>query len=132
MAGKRGKKSKKESSGSTPRRGMRRSIRYEAVEELPSDRQQSRGPAAPPTIHLRKISAEEALDRLAVQLRGFARQGVGEVLVIHGKGQNSAQGISVLGPLARQWCDDNPAVVSSWREAPSYWGGAGAIVVVLN
>jgi len=132
MAGKRGKKPKNESSGNPPRRGMRRSIRYDAVEDSPDSRQPSRGPEAPPAIHLRKISAEEALDRLAVQLPGFARQGVGEVLVIHGKGHNSAQGISVLGPLVRQWCDDNPAVVSSWREAPSYWGGSGAIVVTLN
>ncbi len=132
MGSKRGKKPKKESSGSSPRRGMRRSIRYEAVEELPDSKKPSRGPEAPPTIHLRKISAEEALDRLAIQLRGYARQGIGEVLVVHGKGQNSDQGISVLGPLARQWCDDNPAMVSSWREAPAYWGGSGAIVVVLN
>ena len=132
MGSKRGKKPKKESNRSTPRRGMRRSIRYEAVEELPDSRRPSRGPEAPPTIHLRKISAEEALDRLAVQLRAYARQGVGEVLVVHGKGQNSARGISVLGPLTRQWCDDNPDLVSSWREAPAHWGGSGAIVVVLN
>ncbi len=62
MGSKRSKKPKKESTGSTPRRGKRRSIRYEAVEELPDAKRPSRGPEAPPAIHLRKISAEEALD----------------------------------------------------------------------
>ncbi len=132
MAGKRRKKPKKESGGSTPRRGMRRSIRYDTIEDSPDEPKPSRGPAAPPTIHLRKISAEEALDRLSIQLRGYARQGISEVLVIHGKGLNSTQGVSILGPLARQWCDDNPAIVSNWREAPLHWGGSGAIVVILN
>lgn len=78
------------------------------------------------------ISADDALGRLAFQLPAFSRQGIKEVLVVHGKGQNSAGGISVLGPLVRQWCNDNTSLVKSWREAPNYWGGSGAIVVILN
>ena len=117
--------------GSRPKRGLRRSIRYEAVEELPEDRGPIRDPEAPPSIHLRKLKAEEALARLDFQLRAFAAKGQHEVLVIHGKGSNSPGGVSVLGPLVRQWCDDHPAVVASWRIAPSKWGGEGAIVVQL-
>jgi len=38
----------------------------------------------------------------------------------------------VLGPIVRDWCDEHPALVLSWREAPPKWGGAGAIVVTLQ
>lgn len=133
MGRKGGRKRKVDSSRETPsRRGKRRSIRYDAVQEDPHPKRPSRGPEAPPTIHLRKISAAEALDRLAAQLLAFSRQGQREVLVVHGKGQNSVGGVAVIGPLARQWCDDHPDLVKSWREAPRHWGGSGAIVVVLN
>ena len=86
----------------------------------------------PPEITVRKLTAAEALDRLEFQTRSYARQGKSEVLVVHGKGQNSPGGISVLGPLVRKWCDENPHLIESWSEAPRKWGGAGAIVVVLK
>ncbi len=124
-------KTKSQGTGAGPRRGKRRSIRYEAEEFFPEDRKPVRDDA-PPAIHLRKLTLAEALDRLEAQLRAFAGQGRREVLVIHGKGQGSAGGISVLGPEVRNWCDRNPALVSSWREAPLHWGGSGAIVVVLQ
>ena len=117
--------------GDGPRRGKRRSIRYEAEEQWPEDRKPVQNDA-PPSIHLRKLTVDEALERLETQLRAYAGQGRREVLVIHGKGQGSAGGISVLGPEVRQWCGKHPALVSSWREAPPHWGGHGAIVVVLN
>lgn len=126
------KKRPASSSGGSPRRGLRRSIRYEAVEEFPEDRAPARDPQAPPSIHLRLLKAEEALERLEFQLRAYAAKGQREVLVIHGKGSNSAGGVSVLGPLVRKWCDDHPGVVQSWRIAPSSWGGEGAIVVLLT
>jgi len=132
MASKGGKKPKSPKRVNSPRRGKHRSIRHEAFEESPEQRNQSRHPEEPPKIHLRLISADEALGRLASQLPGYSRQGIKEVLVVHGKGQKSIRGVSVLGPLVRQWCDDNPSLVKSWREAPSYWGGSGAIVVNLN
>ena len=117
--------------GDDPRRGKRRSIRYEAEEQWPEDRKPVRDDA-PPSVHLRKLTVDEALERLETQLRAYAGQGRREVLVIHGKGQGSTGGISVLGPEVRQWCDRHPALVSSWREAPPHWGGSGAIVVDLN
>ncbi len=124
-------KTKSQGTGGSPRRGKRRSIRYEAEERLPEDRKPVRDDA-PPSVHLRKLTIDEAFMRLEAQLRAFAGQGRREVLVIHGKGQGSAGGISVLGPEVRAWCDKHPALVSSWREAPPRWGGSGAIVVVLN
>ena len=124
-------KSKPDGAGGGPRRGKRRSIRYEAEEMFPEDRKPVREDA-PPSIHLRKLTVDEALERLETQLRGFAGQGRREVLVVHGKGQGSIGGISVLGPEVRNWCDRNPVLVSSWREAPPRWGGSGAIVVVLK
>lgn len=132
MSRKGGKKPKSEKKASSPRRGKHRTIRHEAYEEYPEERKQQAHPEEPPKIHLRMISADEAIGRLTTQLPGYARQGIKEILVVHGKGHNSIRGISVLGPLVRQWCDDNPVVVKSWREAPSYWGGSGAIVVILN
>ena len=96
----------------------------------PAERQAAR--QLPPAILVRKLQAVEALERLEFQLRSYARQGQQEVLVVHGKGQNSPGGVSVLGPLVRQWCDEAPHLVESWREAPLKWGGSGAIVVVLK
>lgn len=131
------KKGKKVSSADgAPRRGKRRSIRYEAEEKWPEDREaerkQVRKLGAPPEILLRKLTVTEALDRLATQLKAYARQGQKEILVVHGRGQNSPGGMSVLGPEVRLWCDDHPAVVASWSEAPTRWGGEGAIVVTLK
>lgn len=118
--------------GDSPRRGKRRSIRYEAVQEWPEDGRPVRDSGAPPAILLRKLPLETALERLAVQLQAYAAQGRHEVLVVHGKGGHSPGGVSVLGPAVRQWCDRNIRLVASWSEAPAKWGGAGAIVVVLR
>ncbi len=117
---------------SQPRRGKRRSIRYEAEESWPEDRLEERRLDAPPEIMLRKLGLQEALERLEAQVTAYARQGREEVLVVHGKGQNSPGGRSVLGPEVRTWCENHPRLVSSWSEAPRKWGGSGAIVVELN
>ena len=127
-----GRKDRPAREGQTVRRGMRRSIRHEAVEEWPEDRLLPRDEGKPPEIVVRKLTATEALDRLEFQVNSYARQGKTEVLVVHGKGQNSPGGVSVLGPLVRNWCDESPHLIESWREAPLRWGGAGAILVVLK
>jgi len=129
-----GRKKKKQSTGDggQPRRGMRRSIRYEAEEEWPEDRRPRRAEDAPPDIMLRKLSLVEALERLDFQLRAYAAKGRKQVLVVHGKGSQSAGGVSILGPEVRNWCDAHPSVVISWKEAPPRWGGTGAIVVNLR
>lgn len=119
-----------------PRRGLRRSIRHEAVDTCADDEAHApdprREPGRPPEVLLRKLKLAEALERLEFQLRAYACRGQGEVLVIHGKGQNSAGGVPVLGPEVRRWCDAHPGLVMSWSEAPLRWGGAGAIVVRLR
>lgn len=117
------------------RRGLRRSIRHDAVDTSGDGDQPdspAREPGRPPEILLRKLKLVEALERLEFQLRAHASRGQAEVLVIHGKGQNSAGGVSVLGPEVRNWCDAHPSLVMSWSEAPLRWGGAGAIVVRLR
>ncbi len=108
----------------------RRSIRYDAHVEPPRER--THAPDRPPEILLRRVCFEDALQRLEFQLRAFLRQGRREVVVVHGKGQNSPGGQGVLGPAVRQWCDHHGEIVSSWHEAPLKWGGSGAIVVQLN
>ncbi len=131
-----GKKPRTGSDEPTPRRGKRRSIRYEAVEEWPEDRlarlEIERQEGRPPEIALRKLHVDEALDRLERQMKMYARKKIAEVLVVHGKGSNSPGGVSVIGPLARRWCDEHPQLVESWSEAPQKWGGSGAILVKLT
>jgi hypothetical protein len=131
-SGKGKKKNRSTGPGTGPRRGMRRSIRFEAEEQWPEDRPPKRADDAPPSILLRKLTVAEALERLRSQLQAYAERCQREVLVVPGKGLNSLQGRSVLGPEVRDWCDKNPSLVLSWREAPPKWGGTGAIVVVLN
>ena len=129
-----GKKKKRQPGpdGSQPRRGKRRSIRFEAEEEWPEDRRPARAADAPPEILLRKLTVNEALARLDFQLRAFAAKNQLRVLVVHGKGTGSLGGVSVLSPEVRNWCDAHPSLVVSWSEAPPKWGGAGAIVVNLR
>jgi len=135
LGGKKGRKKEKRikpDTGQSQRRGMRRSIRFDADDFWDEDEKSQADPNTPPSIHLRMMRAEEALHKLSTELQIWQKQGRREVLVVHGKGSNSAQGISVLGPLVRQWCDDHDQLVSTWREAPSHWGGSGAIVVNLR
>ena len=115
-----------------PRRGMRRSIRFDAAEEWPEERRLHRGEDAPPEIMLRKLKLLAALERVEFQLRAHAARGTPRVLVVHGKGSSSPGGVSILGPEVRKWCDAHPGLVVSWQEAPPRWGGAGAIVVNLR
>jgi DNA-nicking Smr family endonuclease len=127
-----GRKRKKPDQGAErPRRGKRRSIRYEAVEV---ESREPRGPSradSPPRIMLRLLTLDEALERLEQAARQYARTGTRELVVVHGRGKRSAGGVPVLGPAVRAWCDEHPELVIRWREAPAAWGGPGAIVVTL-
>jgi hypothetical protein len=114
------------------RRGLRRSIRFEAVEGQDADGPDGYKVDAPPSIMLRMLPLVEALERLEAQLKAHARSGAREVLVVHGRGTNSPGGVPVLAPAARRWCDEHPGLVAGWREAPARWGGPGAMVVELK
>ena len=129
------RRQRRDDGAEAPKRGLRRSIRHQAVDTSGDDEAPAapqREPGRPPEILLRKLKLVEALERLEFQLRGYASRGQAEVLVIHGKGQHSAGGVSVLGPEVRRWCDLHPSLVASWSEAPLRWGGAGVIVVRLR
>jgi len=115
-----------------PRRRLRRSIRYDAVEEDPRERRQRAQAGMPPSINLRRLHAEPALARLEAQLRAFAGMGRKKVLVVHGRGHGSTGGQPILKGLVREWCNAHPGLVKGWSEAPREWGGEGAIVVQLN
>ena len=135
----------REETGDAPRRGLRRSIRHGAHEPAggPGDgagddplgalrRPRPRAADAPPAIQLRRLRAEAALERLETMLHVHRHRGQLRVLVVHGRGHNSPGGQAVLGPLVRQWLDEHPQTVASWREAPPAWGGEGAVVVELR
>ncbi len=118
--------------GAAPRRGKRRSIRLNAVEAPAEGRPRPRAVDAPPAIQLRRLPAETALERLGLQIVVHRDRGQLTVLVVHGRGRNSPGGQPILAPLVRQWLDDHPSLVASWREAPPAWGGEGAVVVELR
>lgn len=144
----------REEPGDAPRRGLRRSIRHGAHEPAGGRgasggasgardgadddplgalrRPRPRAADAPPAIQLRRLRAEAALGRLELMLGVHRRRGQLQVLVVHGRGHNSPGGQAVLGPLVRQWLDEHPQTVASWREAPPAWGGEGAVVVELR
>jgi DNA-nicking Smr family endonuclease len=113
-----------------PARGKRRSIRHANDPEASGGRVSAE--TTPPAVHLRKLTVDEALQRLEFELRRLQRRGVREAVVIHGRGHNSPGGIPVLGPAVREWCGAHPQLVGSWQEAPRRLGGPGAIVVVLR
>ncbi len=114
----------------TPRKGMRRSIRRDALSP-DAPRRADPGPK-PPEVHLRLMRAEEALAKLEMMVELHRRQGTPELLVVHGKGLHSEGGEPVIAPLARRWCDEHRESVASWSEAPRGWGGPGAIVLRLR
>ena len=108
-------------------RGMGRSIRHE------SDEAQRGYPSGdPPTsVHLRRLRAETALDKLEREVALARARGERELLIVHGKGMGSETG-PVLGDLTRRWIREHPEAVASWRPAPRDWGGEGALVIVLK
>ncbi len=109
-------------------RGMGRSIRHE------SDEEQRGYPSGdpPPSVHLRRLRADEALAFLANEVEAHRRHGTRELLIVHGKGLNTPDGQPVLGELTRRWIKAHPDEIASWRPAPRDWGGEGAVVVVLQ
>ena len=113
------------------RKKMRRSIRHDAWSEDDPNAQRPSG-TMPPTINLRHMRAEEAEAVFEASVARHRTRGTRELLIVHGRGLGSPGGKSVIGPLVRNWCDRHTEMVSSWREAPRDWGGAGAIVIRLR
>ncbi len=130
MAKKKKRKPVSDEPDAGPRRGLRRSIRHQAVEDWEDVDAGSIVDAQPPRIMLRMLPLREALAMLEREVRLHAGNGEAEVLVVHGRGTNSPGGVSVLGPEVRRWCADS-SLVRSCREAPRRWGGEGAVVLSL-
>ena len=54
------------------------------------------------------------------------------LLIITGKGLNSAKEGGVLRKITQNWLDQNSAKIREFRPAPSYHGGSGAFLVFLK
>jgi len=118
--------------GGRPGKGMRRSIRHDAVADDDPRDEPAAAEARPPEILLRQLRAAEALAFLEMMVDRHRRQGDGRVLVVHGKGLRSEGGAPVIAPLVRDWLRDNPDRVAAWETAPRRWGGEGALLVTLR
>jgi DNA-nicking Smr family endonuclease len=53
------------------------------------------------------------------------------VLVIHGKGLNSASGEAVLKARTRHWLTQHPGILA-YCDAPPKEGGTGAVLILLK
>jgi DNA-nicking Smr family endonuclease len=132
-----GRKNRRDGPPRQPQRGLRRTIRHASASEEAgaAGRRRRRGDPGPPpeqALHLRRLGAADALNRLEQRIRTLAQEGCRQLLVVHGRGHGSVGGQPILGPLVRRWCDEHPALVSCWSQAPPAWGGEGAIVVNLR
>jgi DNA-nicking Smr family endonuclease len=84
----------------------------------------------PERIDLHGCTREEAEMHLRNFIRNSVRGGLRKILVIHGKGLNSAGG-AVLPLLVRSELEGNPHVIDFGAAAPSD-GGEGATQVFLR
>jgi Smr domain len=84
-----------------------------------------------PRLMLRKLRLVTALERLERFVRFHSAHGTPELLLIVGKGQNSADGKQVLAPAVRDWCARS-SLVAGIEPAPERLGGQGALVVALR
>jgi DNA-nicking Smr family endonuclease len=85
-------------------------------------------------IDLHGVRADAAKRLLAQRLASAASRGLGCVIVIHGKGTQSADGGSILRERMPDWLTDSTAAatVRAFAPAPARLGGAGATLVLLK
>jgi DNA-nicking Smr family endonuclease len=82
-------------------------------------------------LDLHGHTLERAAAELAHFLQAAQAHGCRCVLVIHGKGQRSAQGKPVLKSQVDHWLRQHPAVMGFASAQPRH-GGAGALYVLLR
>lgn len=83
-------------------------------------------------LDLHGLTREEALENLDRFVKGAYNRGQKGVLVITGKGNNSA-GEPVLKSAVAGWLRENgKGMVSEFIQAPNDMGGSGAVVVFLK
>ena len=83
-------------------------------------------------VSVRRLTQDEARHKLERFLRA-RRKGNQFVLVIHGQGHGSPDGLPVLAPLVPKWLAGwKPELVAGWGKARQRDGGSGALYVVLT
>ncbi len=83
------------------------------------------------TVHLRGYTAEESKQRLKSFLASSINSGFRCVKIVHGKGMNSPDGISVIRRQTNTFLNQNKFVLG-YCEAKPNDGGAGAKYVLLK
>jgi DNA-nicking Smr family endonuclease len=84
-------------------------------------------------LDLHGMRGDEVDRRLAGFVRSRYRKGDRELLIVHGKGIHSEDGMAVLGDRALKVLTDGGAApfVLAFASAPQRLGGTGALVVRL-
>jgi len=109
--------------------GLRRDAPIEALGALRRDK-----PRVDGTLDLHGLREAVVEDRLARWLRESHRKGARRVLVIHGKGLHSADGVAVLREAVLRVLQASIAtpLVLAFASAPAAMGGTGAMLIELT
>lgn len=109
--------------------GLRRDAPVEALGALRRDQ-----PRVDATLDLHGLRESVVDDRLARWIREAHKKGARRVLVIHGKGLHSADGVAVLRDAVLRVLEASIAtpLVLAFSSAPPAMGGTGATLVELS
>lgn len=93
-----------------------------------------RVPAPEQKLDLHGLRGDDARRQVVAFLRSAQRAGKRVVLIVHGRGQHSAGGVSVLSEVVLETISRGGAapVVRAFMSAPQRQGGSGALVVFLT
>ena len=83
------------------------------------------------TIDLHGYTVNDALGELTAFLQRSKRRGLKKVLIIHGKGNHSESGESILRKEVRSFIAQSPLCGEHGVPQPAY-GGEGAVWVILR
>lgn len=83
------------------------------------------------TLDLHGLTTDGARQLLLAFLHEATQRQLRGIAVIHGKGQHTEGGESILKTLARHWLTQRPEVLA-FCEAPQHMGGSGAVWVLLK
>lgn len=83
-------------------------------------------------LDLHGLSRQQALEKVRWFLEDAAFQGRRTVLIVTGRGKNSADGPVLREAVARYLREEGTPLVLEWGTAPPRHGGAGALVVFLR
>lgn len=83
------------------------------------------------TIDLHGLTRDEAWGRLEGFVADSVRRGFRKIMIIHGKGNHSHGSDPVLGPMVRQFIEQNPKLGTSGHPDRNY-GGNGATWVLIK